>query len=112
MLYQIYSESGQTRIFTEPGSRCVLRYFSKQEILKRYQDINFSIIGEIGSFARSPDKADFLLTNSGRKIPIHPRGSLIRPFEWVIGYTAMEKNTYLAVVRSLLCCLLHCRKSS
>lgn len=112
MLYRIVPESGQTRLFTEPCSRCILRYSSKKEMSERYGDKNFNIIGEIGGFARPPDKGDFLLADSGRKIPIHPRGSLIRPFEWVTGYVAVEKGSYLAVVRSLLVRLTRCRKNS
>jgi len=103
VLYQIYHKAGQTRTFIEPNSGCILRYYSKREMNRQYQDKNFNIIGEIGCYGRPPNKADYLLVDSLRKIPIYPRGSIIKPFEWVIGYTAVGENSYLAVVRSLLC---------
>lgn len=102
MLYRIDPQREQTRMFVEPRSKSVIRYFTKKEMQARYEDRNFNIIGEIGGFSRTPNKGDFLLADDGRKIPIHPRGSLIKPFEWVTGYVAVGKNTYLAAVRGLI----------
>ena len=67
-----------------------------------YQSNNFNIIGEIGNYTRAPDFHDILLTNSGKKIPVLPRGSFIFPFEWIIGYIPVGKNLYIAAVRSLI----------
>lgn len=109
MHYRIYPQTGQTRIFIEPRSKCVIRYFSQKEMSERHRDKNFNVIGEIGGFARAPNQGDILIAENGCSIPILPRGSRIRPFEWVIGYVALENDSYLAVIRSLLCCLIHPR---
>lgn len=107
MIYRIDLKAGLTGTFVEPCSKCVIHYFSNKEMLKQYRDKNFNVIGEIGGFSRVPVQGDILLTENGSNLPIHPRGSRIRPFEWVIGYAALENDCYLAVIRSLLCSLIH-----
>lgn len=107
MIYRIDPKTGLTGTFVEPRSKCVIRYFSNKEMSKLYRDKNFNVIGEIGGFARVPVQGDILLMENGVNLSIHPRGSRIRPFEWVIGYAAVENDCYLAVIRSMLCSLIH-----
>jgi len=66
-----------------------------------YPDKNFVIIGEIGIFADTFKFQDVLLTDDGKFVPIFPRGSLTKPFEWIAGYAAVGENTYVAVVKSI-----------
>lgn len=67
-----------------------------------YPGGNFTVIGEIGGIARFPDSGDRLIVETGSAIPILPRGSRKRPFEWVSGYIAVGKHTYLAVIGGLI----------
>jgi len=69
---------------------------------KLYPDENFTIIGEIGGIAQPHNDADCLLIADEKPIPILPRGSLIKPFEWIAGYVEVEKDIYLAAIRSLI----------
>ena len=70
----------------------------------------FVIIGEIGNFAQALADHDVLLTSAGKAIPVFPRGSLIKPFEWIAGYIAVEENTYIAAVWSVFPSCIRCRK--
>lgn len=62
----------------------------------------FHLIGKISSAARPPKEGDHLLIANGKSIAILPRGSMKKPFEWVAGYVAEGKNTYIAAIRSLI----------
>ncbi len=101
MLYRIDLKAGSAKLYREPYSGSKLPYRTVKEMRKLYPDEDFNIIGEIGGLSHAPDKGDALLADDGRKIPIHPRGSMIRPLEWVAGYAAVGKNNYLAVIKSL-----------
>jgi len=48
--------------------------------------------------SRIPENTDKLCLGEGKFLPILPRGSLIRPFEWVIGYIEVQKDHYVAVI--------------
>lgn len=102
MLYRLYPQIKQTRFFTEKYSRCQIPYRTAKEIRALYPDESFVIIGEIGIFAQTHAEEDMLLTESGKAIPIFPRGSVKKPFEWIAGYIAVGENTYTAAVRSIL----------
>ena len=101
MLYQTYLQTNQTRIFTEKYSRSKIPYLTAKKMRELYPDGDFVIVGEVGGFARLPTDGDRLLTEDGQAVPILPRGSLIKPFEWIVGYIAVGKNTYVAAVRSM-----------
>lgn len=101
MLYRIYAQTGETRLFTEVRSQSRLPYCTAKRMKIRYPDGNFVIIGEIGGLARPPTNGDRLLAEGGKILPILPRGSLKKPLEWIVGYIAVENNTYVAVIRSI-----------
>jgi len=67
-----------------------------------YPDGSYKIIGEIGNFAKKYPGQDVILIGMGESIPIFPRGSAKKPFEWVAGYAAVEEDTYVAVVKSII----------
>jgi len=102
MLYRIYQQMDSAKFYTEPHSRSSLPYRTEKEMRIRYPDGNFSVIGEIGNLAQFQTVGDALLSDNGMQIPILPRGTLKKPFEWVAGYVAVEKNTYLAAINSLI----------
>jgi len=79
-------------------------------LYRLYPDGSFVIIGEIGNFAKAYADQDVLLINAGKALPIFPRGSLIKPLEWIVGYIAVGENTYVAAVRSLFPSFLRRRK--
>jgi len=106
MLYWLCPQAEEIRLFMEPHSRSRVPYRTAKEMRILYSNGNFVIIVEIGSFARPPTDGDKLLTGDGQAIPVLPRGSLKRPFEWFAGYVAVDKNTYLAVIGNPLSSLL------
>jgi phospholipase/carboxylesterase len=75
-----------------------------------YPGGGFVVIGEIGNFAQIHEDHDVLLTDDEKEIPIFPRGSLIKYFEWISGYIAVEKNAYAAAVKSIFPAFLRSRK--
>lgn len=110
MLYRLYPQTNHSRIFTEKNSRSKIPYCTAKKMRELYPDGGFVIIGEIGNFAEVLPGQDALLTYTGKVVPIFPRGSLIKPFEWIAGYIAVGENTYVAAVRSVLPPFLHRRK--
>ena len=102
MLYRIDPQTDALKLYREPYSGSKLPYQTVKEMRQLYPDRKFAIIGEIGGFARPPNNGDHLLIANDKFIPILPRGSLRKPFEWVTGYVAVGENAYLAVIRSLI----------
>lgn len=102
MLYRIDPHVGSAKYCRGLHNGSKLPYRTVKEMRELYPDGNFAVVGEVGGFARPPNDRDRLLTGDGNVLPILPRGSLKRPFEWVDGYVAVGKNTYLAAVRSLI----------
>ena len=102
MLYRPDPNVGTTKCYIEPRSRCRLPYFTPREMRELYPDGNFMIVGEIGGLARPPDDGDVLMADGARRIPILPRGSIKKLFEWVVGYIPVSQSTYLAAVGSML----------
>lgn len=87
---------------TERHSGSEIKYYSKQKMNVLYPNEDYDIIGEIGNFAKKYKAHDIIVTDADKFIPIFPRGSLRKPFEWISGYVAVEENTYAAVVKSIM----------
>lgn len=102
MLYRFYPQKDFAKACSRPHSGSKLPYRTVKEMRELYPDGSFAVIGEIGSIARFPFSGDLLITKSGNAIPILPRGSLKRPFEWVTGYIAVGQHTYIATIGSLI----------
>jgi hypothetical protein len=73
-----------------------------KEMRELYPDRNFVVIGEIGGIAQSPYSGNLLIRGTGKAIPIFPRGSLKKPFEWISGYIVVETRIYIAAIGSLI----------
>jgi phospholipase/carboxylesterase len=86
----------------EKNSRCKIPYLPVKRMREMYPDGSFVVIGEIGNIARTLPGQDTLLISNGAEVSIFPRGCMRRPFEWIVGYVAVEENTYIAVVQNLL----------
>ena len=109
MIYQTYPMSIETLHMKERHSCSQIAYVSKQKMYELYPNGNYEVIGEIGNFAKKYTSHDVIVTDTGKSICIFPRGSLKKPFEWVAGYSAVEENTYVAVVKSVIPKLLEYR---
>lgn len=110
MIYRLYPQEKQTKIFMGKYSRSEIPYLPVKKMRKMYPDGGFVVIGEIGNFARSPSGQDMLLICDGAQAPIFPRGCVRRPFEWIVGYAAVEEDTYVAVVHNPFSAFLRNRK--
>jgi phospholipase/carboxylesterase len=101
MVYQIDLQMNFAKLFQEPHSRMRVPYHTVKEMREFYPNDNFAVIGEIGGITRPPGEGDLLMLGSSITVPIQPRGSLKKPFEWVSGYIAVGRNTYIGAVRGL-----------
>ena len=102
MMWGFYPKANCTLHTRERHSSSQIVYYSKQKMDELYPDGGYEVIGEIGSFTKRYSSQDVILTDTGKSIPIFSRGSLKKPFEWIIGYTAVGENTYVAVVKSVI----------
>ncbi|ADY55225.1 hypothetical protein Sgly_0879 [Syntrophobotulus glycolicus DSM 8271] len=100
MLYQLYPQSGRTKVFTDKQSGIKFPCLTIAEIKARYPDGCFTVVGETGGFASGGDCPDTLASDGGKTVPVLPRGSHIRPWERVAGYIAVDRDTYVAAVKS------------
>lgn len=103
MLFRCYPQTDSAKSCRNPCIEGNLPYLTVKEMRKLYPDGgNFAVIGEIGGLPWFPGSGDLLITEAGNSIPIFPKGSLKKPFEWVRGYVAVGKHTYIAVIGGLL----------
>lgn len=102
MICRLTPQADSSKYYRDPNSGSKLPYRTIKEMRELYPDGNFAVLGEIGGVSRFPYMGDLLITEIGKAIPILPRGSLKKPFEWIAGYIAVEKKTYIAAVRSLI----------
>ena len=79
-----------------------IAYYSIKKMDELYLDGGYEVIGEIGNFAKKYVGQDVIITDTDKLIPIFPRGSLKKPFEWVAGYAAVEENTYVTVIKGII----------
>ena len=106
MVYRIDLQRNFAKLYKEPHSRISLPYHTVREMQELYPGDNFAVIGEIGGITQPRGDGDLLMLEIGKTVPILPRGSLKKPFEWVVGYIAVGRNTYVGAIRSLLPSLL------
>jgi len=111
MLYRADHTVHTARIYVEPYSRSRLPYRTAREMKTLYPGGAFLIVGEIGCFGPPPADGDMLLAGDGTAIPIYPRSSLTRPFEWVAGYVPMEGNAYAAAVAGVFPVAFHMKRT-
>lgn len=101
MLYQTDRTTRAAGRYREPYSRSVLTCRTGRELRALYPGGGYQIVGEIGVLAPRSADGDSLLAASGTVIPICPRGSLMKPIEWVAGYIPLGGNAYAAAVASI-----------
>jgi hypothetical protein len=109
MIYRVDLTIKIKKCYIEPRSGSKIPYLTAKEMRLLYPDENFSIVGELGGLVKPPSDGDELLTATGRRIPILPRGSHQKPFEWVAGYIPMEGRLYAAAIRNLIPSFLQLR---
>ena len=102
MTFKIILRGPGTLYMLEPNSSTLIFYYPKSKMKLLYPKNEFEVIGEIGNLAKKYSNQDEILAETGKRIPVFPRGSLKRPFEWVTGYAAVGENTYVAVVKSII----------
>jgi hypothetical protein len=110
MIYRLYTQTNQTRTFTEKCSGSKIPYRTTKIMRELYPDGDFVIIGEVKNFSEAIANQDVLVTSDGKALPILPRGSFIKPFEWIAGYIAVGENTYVAVIKSVFPAFFRRRK--
>lgn len=98
--------------YIEPDSGSKFPYLSVKKMWGVYPDGCFTIIGEIGGLAQPPDDGDMLIADGVRQIPIKPRGSHKKPFEWVAGYIPLGGSLYIAAISGICCFALFRRKQN
>ncbi len=86
----------------ERHCRCKIEYVTPAEIDRLHQNTSYAVIGEIGNLAHQYPDQDVVLSHDGKLVPIFPRGSAVKPLEWIAGYALVEENTYVAVTKSVV----------
>lgn len=102
MAYRFYSKSNNMHHNSFRYFDSSIEYYSKKEMCEMYPEGNFEVIGEIGNFSKKYIGQDVIVTARGTEIPIFPRGSLRKPFEWVAGYAPVGENIYVSVVKNVI----------
>jgi len=106
LIYRFYGPCDNMRPMTERHSRSVIHYYSKKTMHEMYSNGGYEIIGEISNITRKYKEQDMVVSDTGKHIPIFPRGSAINPMEWTAGYARIGENIYVAVIKSVIPFLL------
>lgn len=104
MIYRFYEQCNNMLQMKERHSRSVIHYYPKEKMNEMYPKGGYEIIGEISNVIKKYTGQDIVLTDSGKHIPIFPRGSARNPLEWTAGYARIGENIYVAVIRSVIPC--------
>jgi len=75
-------------------------YYTKRQIKSIYPHENFSIAGEIGN--KTGIQCGTAEDLSGHPMPVYKERTHSYLTESIIGYTAIDNHTYLAVVKNVL----------
>lgn len=102
MTYKFLTDCNDAHYITEKHSHRPIAYYPKQKMSELYQNGGYEVIGEIGNSIERYLGIDEILLETGESIPIFPRGSVKKPFEWVIGYSAVGENSYVAVIKNII----------
>jgi len=102
MTFQFNRKKHEVLYTTERHSKSIISYYSKGKMIELYSNRGYEVIGEISNCAKIYSGQDEIITDTGKSIPIFPRGSYKKPIEWVAGYAAIEENTYVAVIKSMI----------
>lgn len=105
MNYHFYHQRrdpSETLSMTERHSGTKVAYYSKGKMQELYPEGGYEIIGEISNLAKRYAVQDVVVSITGKLIPIFPRGTLRKPFEWVVGYAAVGPHTYVCVVKGVI----------
>lgn len=102
MTFEFCLKRYDTHYTTEQHTNSMIMYYSKHKMEELYPNGSYEVIGEIGNFTKRYSEQDEILTDANKRIPIFPRGSSKKPYEWVVGYAAVEENTYVAVIKSVI----------
>ena len=106
MIYRFYGQCNNMRPMTERHSRSVIYYYSKETMNEMYPNGGYEIIGEISNGIRKYKEQDMVVSDTGKHIPIFPRGSARSPLEWTAGYARIGENIYVTVIKSVIPFLL------
>lgn len=106
MIYRFYGQCNNMRLMKERHSRSVIHYYSKETMIEMYPNGDYKIIGEINNGIRKYTEQDMVVSDTGKHIPIFPRGSSRNPLEWTAGYARIGENIYVAVIKSVIPFLL------
>ena len=102
MTFQFFQIRYDTQFTLEGHSNTIIIYYTKRKMNELYPNRDYEVIGEIGNCSKIYPNQDEILTEEGKHIPVYPRGSINRPFEWIIGYAAVGEKTYVAVVKGII----------
>lgn len=102
MHYHLYAGIDHALRMIDRHSGSEVAYCTKRKLQALHPAGDFTIIGEIGNFARRYAKQDVIETTIERNIPIFPLGTCRRPLEWVVGYASLGHGLYVAVVRGII----------
>ena len=106
MIYRLYGHCNNMRLMKERHSRSVIHYHPKKKMSEMYPNGGYEIIGEISNVIRKYKEQDTIVSDTGKHIPIFPRGSARKPLEWTTGYARIGENIYVAVIKSVIPLLL------
>ncbi len=102
MHYHLSTGSDHALRMIDRHSGNEVNYCTKRKLQALHPAGDFTIIGEIGNFARCYAKQDVIETTTERSIPIFPLGTCRRPLEWIVGYAPLGHGLYVAVVKGII----------
>lgn len=99
MDYKIINKPNYAGKITVKKYQLLIRFYTKKQMKTTYPNNNFRVVGEIGNI--SGVQCGTAENLDGQPLPMYKEWSHDRFTERIVGYTAIDDHTYLAVVKNI-----------
>ena len=100
MDYKIINKSNyEGKILCKSYSTSI-KFYTKKEMRKLYPNKNFRVVGEINN--KTGVQCGTVDNFDGKPVPVYKEKTYNKLTESIVGYTAVDKHIYLAVIRNKL----------
>jgi hypothetical protein len=97
--YKIVSRSDYSGKLSYHKAQVQIPYYSKKQIKSIYPNHNFRVVGEVGN--KTGVQCGAAENLEGQPLPVYKERTHNTLTESIIGYTAVDEHTYLAVVKNV-----------
>ncbi|HEY5561928.1 MAG TPA: hypothetical protein VIK72_09290 [Clostridiaceae bacterium] len=100
MEYKILNKLNYAGKINSPHNHTELSFYTKKQMRAIYPNSNYRVSGEIGN--KTGIQCGCAENTNGKPLPVYKKKTYNKFTEKVVGYAAVEEQTYLSVVKNIL----------